>query len=230
MNSVERQALTLCSLGAAGTVTGSKHLLEAGGRRIMLDCGLFQGVRNLRELNWTPLAVEASSIDAVIVTHAHLDHTGYLPRLVREGFSGPIVSTEATAAVAAIILRDSAFLQERDAAFLNKHKATKHHPALPLYDGEDAQQAIDRFTTRPFGREFPLPAWGPDGDQRQRSARHLPPRPPAVAGGLRGHVRHVGHWDQRVPFFVPVADEAGLWRAPQSFMAHPCNRGLRLRG
>ena len=152
--------LTLCSLGAAGTVTGSKHLLESDGRRVLVDCGLFQGVKNLRELNWTPLAVEASSIDAVIVTHAHLDHTGYLPRLVREGFSGPIVSTEATAAVAAIILRDSAFLQERDAAFLNEHKATKHHPALPLYDGEDAQQAIDRFTTRPFGREFPLPGWG----------------------------------------------------------------------
>lgn len=85
--------LSLRSLGAAGTVTGSKHLLEAGGRRILVDCGLFQGVKNLRELNWEPLAVDPSSIDAVIVTHAHLDHTGYLPRLVRDGFSGPILST-----------------------------------------------------------------------------------------------------------------------------------------
>ena len=100
--------LTLRSLGAASTVTGSKHLLEAEGKRILLDCGLFQGLKNLRELNWTPLPVDAATIDAVVVTHAHLDHTGYLPRLVRDGFRGPIVSTEATASVADIILRDSA--------------------------------------------------------------------------------------------------------------------------
>ena len=153
----ERQALTLCSLGAAGTVTGSKHLLESGGTRILVDCGLFQGVKNLRELNWAPLAVDPSSIDAVIVTHAHLDHTGYLPRLVRDGFRGPIVSTAATAAVAGIILRDSAFLQERDAAFLNMHKASKHHPALPLYDSDDARRAMELFTTHPFGQEFTVP-------------------------------------------------------------------------
>ena len=156
MTSGESQALTLCSLGAAGTVTGSKHLLESNGTRILLDCGLFQGVKNLRELNWAPLAVDPSSIDAVIVTHAHLDHTGYLPRLVRDGFRGPIVSTEATAAVAGIILRDSAYLQERDAAFLNKHKASKHHPALPLYDSDDARRAMELFTAHPFGREFSL--------------------------------------------------------------------------
>ena len=155
--------LTLCSLGAASTVTGSKHLLEAEGKRILLDCGLFQGVKNLRELNWAPLAVDPSSIDAVVVSHAHLDHTGYLPRLVRDGFRGPIVSTEATAAVAEIILRDSAYLQERDAAFLNKHKASKHHPALPLYDSEDARRAIELFDTHPFGQEFSLPGWGSVG-------------------------------------------------------------------
>ncbi|MBX7435471.1 MBL fold metallo-hydrolase [Mycobacterium sp. Y57] len=153
--------LTLRSLGGASTVTGSKHLLEAEGKRILLDCGLFQGVKNLRELNWAPLAVEPRSIDAVVVSHAHLDHTGYLPRLVREGFRGPIVSTEATAAVAAIILRDSARLQERDAAFLNKHKATKHHPALPLYDSEDAERALELFDTHPFGQEFRWPGEGP---------------------------------------------------------------------
>lgn len=153
--------LSLRSLGAAGTVTGSKHLLEAGGKRILVDCGLFQGVKNLRELNWEPLAVDPSSIDAVIVTHAHLDHTGYLPRLVRDGFSGPILSTPATAAVAEIILRDSAYLQERDAAFLNKHKATKHHPALPLYDSEDARRAMELFDTHPFGSEFTAPGDGP---------------------------------------------------------------------
>ena len=146
--------LRLRSLGGASTVTGSKHLLESDGKRILVDCGLFQGVKNLRELNWAPLAVEPESIDAVVVTHAHLDHTGYLPRLVRDGFRGPIVSTAATAAVAEIILRDSAYLQERDAAFFNKHKASKHHPALPLYDSEDARKALELFDTHPFGAEF----------------------------------------------------------------------------
>ena len=154
-------SVTLRSLGGAGTVTGSKHLLEADGKRILVDCGLFQGVKNLREQNWEHLAVEPATIDAVVITHAHLDHTGYLPRLVREGFSGPIFCTDGTAAVAEIILRDSAAIQERDAAYLNKRHATKHHPALPLYDGEDAQRAIDLFTTRPFGQEFVLPDGGP---------------------------------------------------------------------
>ena len=148
--------LTLSCLGAASTVTGSKHLLESDGRRILVDCGLFQGVKNLRELNWKPLAVEPASIDAVVVTHAHLDHTGYLPRLVRDGFTGPIVSTQATKSVADIILRDSAYLQERDAAFLNKHRASKHHPALPLYDSDDAQRTMELFRTHPFGQEFSL--------------------------------------------------------------------------
>lgn len=153
--------LTLRSLGAASTVTGSKHLLESGGRRILVDCGLFQGVKNLRELNWAALAVEPASLDAVILTHAHLDHSGYLPRLVRNGFTGPIISTDATRAVAEIILRDSAYLQEKDAAFLNKHKASKHHPALPLYDSEDAEKALELFSTRGFGESFDLPDGGP---------------------------------------------------------------------
>jgi metallo-beta-lactamase family protein len=153
--------LTLRSLGAASTVTGSKHLLECGGKRILVDCGLFQGVKNLRELNWAPLAVDPASIDAVVVTHAHLDHTGYLPRLVRDGFTGPIMSTDATAAVAEIILRDSAYLQERDAAFVNKHRATKHRPALPLYDSDDARKAMELFVTHPFGQGFSLWDSGP---------------------------------------------------------------------
>ncbi len=166
-----RPELTFRSLGAANTVTGSKHLLESQGKRILLDCGMFQGVKNLRELNWAPLAVDPASIDAVIVSHAHLDHTGYLPRLVRDGFSGSILSTGATAAVAEIILRDSAYLQERDAAFLNKHKASKHHPALPLYDSDDARRALDLFDTRPFGQEFSLPGDGPV--VRFRRAGHI---------------------------------------------------------
>ena len=153
-------SVTLRSLGAASTVTGSKHLLESGGRRILVDCGLFQGVKNLRELNWETLPVEPASIDAVIVTHAHLDHTGYLPRLVRNGFRGPIYATAATRAVAQIILRDSAYLQEKDAAFLNKHKASKHHPALPLYDQQDAERALELFRAQPFGAPFEIPDTG----------------------------------------------------------------------
>ena len=105
--------------------------------------------------------MDPSSIAAVVLTHAHLDHTGYLPRLVRDGFRGPIFCTAATASVATIILRDSAFLQERDAAFLNKHKATKHHPALPLYDSEDAERAIELFATRAFGKGFDVLDGGP---------------------------------------------------------------------
>lgn len=161
MDSSGGQPLTLCSLGAASTVTGSKHLLDTGGGRILVDCGLFQGVKNLRELNCAPLEVDPGSIDAVVITHAHLDHTGYLPRLVKDGFRGQIVCTESTAAVAEIILRDSAYLQERDAAFLNKHHASKHNPALPLYDGKDAERTLELFATRPFGREFTLPDQGP---------------------------------------------------------------------
>lgn len=149
--------LTLSSLGAASTVTGSKHLLESDGRRVLVDCGLFQGLKNLRELNWKRLPVEADGIDAVVITHAHLDHTGYLPRLVRDGYRGPIYCTPATAAVAEIILRDSAYLQEREADLLNRHHATKHAPAQPLYTSDDAEQAIKQFRTRPFGQEFTLP-------------------------------------------------------------------------
>lgn len=149
--------LTLTSLGAAGTVTGSKHLLQSNGTRILIDCGLFQGMKNLRELNWEPLAVEPSSIDAVILTHAHLDHSGYLPRLVRDGFRGRIFSTAATREVAALILKDSGHLNEKDADFLNRIGATRHKPALPLYTVRDAERALDAFATIPFGKPMELP-------------------------------------------------------------------------
>jgi metallo-beta-lactamase family protein len=149
--------LTLTALGAAGTVTGSKHLLAQDGKRILIDCGLFQGLKNLRELNWAPLAVEARSIDAVVLTHAHLDHSGYLPRLVRDGFRGRIFSTAATRDVAELILKDSGHLQEKNAAFLNRIGATKHKPALPLYGVHDAERALEAFTPVPFGKSIGLP-------------------------------------------------------------------------
>lgn len=139
--------ITLTSLGGAGTVTGSKHLLESGGRRLLIDCGLFQGLKNLRELNWAPLAVKPSSLDAVLLTHAHLDHSGYLPKLVRDGYRGRIFSTHATAEMAGLILRDSGHLQEKDAEFANRHGFSKHRPALPLYGVRDAERALERFET-----------------------------------------------------------------------------------
>jgi metallo-beta-lactamase family protein len=116
----------------------------------LIDCGLFQGPREWRELNWQPLAVPAGSIDAVVLTHAHLDHCGYLPRLILEGFSGPIYATPATADVARLILLDSAFLQEKDAEFANRHGFSRHTPALPLYNRRDAEAAIAAFRTVPF--------------------------------------------------------------------------------
>lgn len=138
--------LTLTSLGGAGTVTGSKHLLEHDGRRILVDCGLFQGLKNLRELNWAKLPVDPASIDAVVLTHAHLDHSGYLPKLVRDGFRGPIVSTRATREVAELILKDSGHLQEKDAEYANRKGFSKHKPALPLYGLRDAERAMEFFS------------------------------------------------------------------------------------
>lgn len=140
----------LTSFGGAATVTGSKHQLEHQGTRILVDCGLFQGKKELRLLNWRELPVPASSIDAVVLTHAHLDHSGYLPRLVRDGFRGPIFATPATIDVARLILLDSAFLQEKDADLANRHGFSRHHPALPLYTKADAQLAIDAFRSVQF--------------------------------------------------------------------------------
>lgn len=149
--------LTLTCLGGAGTVTGSKHLLTHDGRRILIDCGLFQGLKNLRELNWEPLAVPPSSIDAVVLTHAHLDHSGYLPRLVAQGFDGPVFATPATRDVAELILRDAGYLQEKDADYANRKGFSRHAPALPLYDVEQAERSLDHFTLAEFGVETALP-------------------------------------------------------------------------
>jgi metallo-beta-lactamase family protein len=143
-------------LGAAGVVTGSKHLVHvdgAGARslQVLVDCGLFQGQKEWRERNWQDLPVPANSIDAVILTHAHLDHSGWIPRLVKEGFHGPICEDAATIDLCSILLPDSGHLQEEDAEFYNKTKASKHHPALPLYTMEDAQQCMTLFRPVNFG-------------------------------------------------------------------------------
>jgi metallo-beta-lactamase family protein len=145
----------LTFLGAAQTVTGSKHLLEANGARVLVDCGLFQGLKELRELNWQPLPFEPETFDAVILTHAHIDHSGYLPRLVAGGFNGRIFCTPGTQNLCSLVLPDAGHLQEEDARDANKHGYTKHSPALPLFTEEDAQRTLTQF--QPVGYERPVP-------------------------------------------------------------------------
>ncbi|WP_028999923.1 MBL fold metallo-hydrolase RNA specificity domain-containing protein [Azohydromonas australica] len=142
--------MKLSFLGAAGTVTGSKYLVEYRGRKLLVDCGLFQGWKALRELNWEPLPFQARDIDAVLLTHAHLDHSGALPLLVRQGFTGPVLATPATADVCRLLLPDSAHIQEEDAAFANRHHTSRHHPAEPLYTMDDAQRALNHFEPLPL--------------------------------------------------------------------------------
>jgi metallo-beta-lactamase family protein len=138
-------------LGAAGTVTGSRYLLTHGGQQLLVDCGLFQGVKNIRSRNWKPFPVNAADISAVVLTHAHLDHSGYLPRLMREGFAGPVWTTSASRELVDILLEDSAHLQEEDARHANRFGYSKHHPAEPLYTSEDADDAMKHFRSADFG-------------------------------------------------------------------------------
>lgn len=148
--------MKLTFLGAADSVTGSKHLLDTGEHRILLDCGLYQGFKHLRERNWARLPVEPRDIDAVVLSHAHLDHSGYLPALVKHGFRGPVYATPATCDLAQLMLLDSAKLQEEDAQHANEHRYSKHHPALPLYTTRDAHRALGHLKPLPFGRTQPL--------------------------------------------------------------------------
>ena len=140
--------------GAGGTVTGSKHLLEDGQARVLLDCGLFQGLKALRLRNWAAPPVDPKSLDAVVLSHAHIDHSGYLPRLCHDGFTGPIYATGGTADLLAVMLPDAAHLQEEQAEFANRHNTSKHAPALPLYTTEDAARALARVARVDFGRPF----------------------------------------------------------------------------
>jgi len=132
-------------LGAAGVVTGSKFLIETSEKNILIDCGMFQGLKELRALNWSPLPVNVETIDVVLLTHGHLDHVGYLPRLLKEGFKGKIIGTAPTLAIAEIILKDSAKIHEEDAQKANKEKYTKHNPALPFYTTIDAEKTLQLF-------------------------------------------------------------------------------------
>lgn len=137
-------------LGAAGTVTGSKTLVEHEGRRLLVDCGLFQGYKNLRLMNWEPLPFDVRTLDAVVLTHAHLDHSGALPLLVQQGFRGPVFATPSSIELCRLLLPDSGRIQEEDAAYANRRGFSKHKPALPLYTEDDAQLALRRLEPSPF--------------------------------------------------------------------------------
>ena len=158
--------------GANGTVTGSRTLVETRNARVLVDCGLFQGDRDIRERNWEPFPVEPSSLDAVILTHAHIDHSGYLPVLVREGFRGPVWCTPGTADVCRLLLLDSAHLEEEEAAYANKHHTSRHHPAEPLFTAAGAYDAIELLaSTR--SAYWSRSAWG----RNHRSASGPPSDP-----------------------------------------------------
>ncbi len=149
---------SLTFLGAACTVTGSRHLLDDGTTRLLMDCGLFQGLKELRERNWAPLGVDARAVQAVLLSHAHIDHSGYLPRLAKDGFSGPIFCTRGTADLLKIMLPDAASLQEEEAEFHNRHKTSKHDPPLPLFTTEDAERVLGLVRPVDFDQPFaPLP-------------------------------------------------------------------------
>ena len=146
--------LKLTFLGGAGTVTGSSYLLEAEGKRVLLDCGLFQGFKQLRLRNWEKFPVPAASVDAIVLSHAHLDHSGRIPLVVKQGFKGRVYATQATRDLCAILLPDSGHLQEKDADFANRHGFSKHKPALPLYTLEDAEQSLKSFRAESFDTAF----------------------------------------------------------------------------
>ena len=153
-------SVNLTFLGGTGTVTGSKYLVRHGTQSLLVDCGLFQGYKQLRLRNWTPLPVAPDQIDAVLLTHAHLDHSGYLPLLVKEGFSHHVYATPGTRDLCRILLPDSGHIQEEDAAFANRHGFSKHAPALPLYTRQDALDCLPRFKAIDFGKSFaPIPGW-----------------------------------------------------------------------
>jgi metallo-beta-lactamase family protein len=163
-------SLQLTFLGGAGTVTGSKFLVEGGDHRLLVDCGLFQGFKTLRQRNWAPLPIDPGRIGAVVLTHAHLDHTGYLALLVKHGFSGRVFCSESTAELCRILLPDSGYLQEKDAEYANRHGFSKHKPALPLYTEADALRTLDYIEPIAFERLQKLPG---GATIRLRRAGHI---------------------------------------------------------
>lgn len=224
--------MRLTFAGAAGTVTGSRHILDTGHRRILLDCGLFQGFKQLRLRNWAKFPVSPRRIDSVLLSHAHLDHSGYLPALVRDGFRGPIYATEATFDLCGILLKDSAHLQEDEARFANKHGFSKHAPAQPLYTMADAERALRQFRVVDFDSEFDV---GDELKARLRPAGHLLG---AASVTLRRHGRSLAfsgdlgrpHDDlMRAPVHLDDADTL-IVESTYGDRRHPTEDGERILG
>jgi len=174
--------MRLTFLGAAGTVTGSKYLVEAGDTQLLIDCGLYQGVKSLRLRNRKQIPLDIGALDAVVLSHAHIDHSGYTPAIVRDGFRGPVHASQGTTDLCRVLFPDAGRLQEEDARYANKKGFSKHHPALALYDEADAVRALERFEPVAFG------AWREVGDLRfrLRPAGH-------ILGASSVEVEHAGH-------------------------------------
>lgn len=193
---------TIQFIGATGTVTGSKFLLDADGSRVMIDCGLFQGLKELRLRNWEPLPVHPASINAVILTHAHIDHSGYLPRLAHDGFKGPVYATNGTADLLTVMLPDSARIQEEDADFANRHHFSKHHPALPLYNETDARRALKLVRGVSYNEPFKV--------GRFLNATFVPAGHILGSGFVRAEVREPG----REPVTILFSGDLGRYNEP----------------
>jgi len=212
MTTADAASPTLSFVGGAGTVTGSAYLVRAGGRSILLDCGLFQGLKPLRLRNWAPSPFDAHTIDAVVLSHAHLDHAGQLPILARRGFRGPIHCTPATAPLLGIILRDAAHIQEEDARRANEYGYTKHRPALPLFTLADADRALALIETHAYGEPFDVA--GAAEAQFGRAGHILGSATVAIDIGTTRSIRLVfsgdlGRWGRpilRDPELVTAAD------------------------
>ncbi len=187
--------------GAAQTVTGSKYLVEAANANVLIDCGLFQGLKKLREKNWAPTPFSVKKLDAVVLTHAHLDHVGFLPRIVKQGFRGKIFCTPATAELTEITLFDSAKIQESDAEYANKKGFSKHIPAFPLYDARDVEQTLKLFRTIGRGEWFaPVePMW-----MRYHDAGHL----------LGSNMIEVEIRNQQPPLRILFSGDVGRYDGP----------------
>lgn len=200
---------TLRFLGATGTVTGSKFLLSTQRKNLLIDCGLFQGYKQLRERNWRQPPFDPGALDAVILTHAHIDHSGYLPRLANIGFDGPVYATAATHALCRHLLPDSGFIHEKDAEFANRHGFSKHRPAKPLYTRQDAEDCLGLFEDVAFHSEFAI-----DDDVRItfRRAGHIVGAASVLfdIGGTRvvfsGDLGHSGSATMPDPELLPDCD------------------------
>ena len=231
----DSRAETVRFLGAAGTVTGSKHLLSIAGRRVLLDCGLFQGLKALRERNWRNFPFDPAALDAVVLSHAHIDHSGALPLLARQGYRGAIHCTSATAELLEPLLLDAAHLQEEEARFANRHRTSKHAPALPLYTETDAKRALGLLRPHGYAAEFTVA----DGIRvvYRRAGHILGSATVSVAWGNRGAERRLlfsgdlGRYERpilRDPDPIPEAPDILLVESTYGDKIHPENPSREL--